>query len=847
MNTLTRSLIAVATAGAVFAASFAVTSALRPDEFPVDAPIAVPAATTQQATVLTPVGQGEQLASADPLELDLSSTDGSMAVVVPDSPPTGPGAPPAIIAAAAALDAAAGDASLLVGATGEGEAPPAPASATPSEPASDPCAPTEGEPSAACPEGLTATLFSLSPGEDLRVYAAADPVTGPGMGSSIYCDVTAVPDGALRLGALTNDTGTVTVTYWPQDDPATVTSVTLTQVQVFTEGSARHCGETEPLAEGRYEATAFAINDDGVVASPWSFTFDSRGRPTVPPMHVVPLGSNWIWVGVYHAASETADVKGFPLVDGGPTTCEEARPRTVSGLRQELATHTGAVSGAWLDARHYNPAYTRVTSTLLYVPEGTGAGVCGLTFATGEPSWDVDEPERTQFTTIAAPDSWEAVVTLRSVTVYRPGSVQLQALTHLGNYCGDAYADTFDVPASDTPTTVEVGAELCRVGGQNVQIDATTFFTPEAGGSGTGEKRARFALLGASCTGACPEPSPRTYTVFLPGLGQDACPESTSDDCDLRRRTAGARAVIDVTWERGGEGERERWAVAAPADIEGGAQPAPDAARFDTLAVVEPSLGRDGFTASATAALRWDRPVTYSVQPYGSCFGDSPTAAPPSPITGTARPVSTGVYGATISVNGLCPGHGYGLAVTFTDEAGHTQTAAPPGEGWTGADVVWNGGGFVAPRRYLNVTASVEIMRNDRVEASYLVRDSFVDVNGHQLAPSFGPFLNDRCFYSAREASDTDTMRVGQARTYDITPALNVISDWYRYPRSATCEWRSHDWWVPQGNATVTLAQLLAGVEITGDMVPRAFPDAEESVVPFTYRIVLTAEYATED
>jgi hypothetical protein len=94
--------------------------------------------------------------------------------------------------------------------------------------------------------------------------------------------------------------------------------------------------------------------------------------------------------------------------------------------------------------------------------------------------------------------------------------------------------------------------------------------------------------------------------------------------------------------------------------------------------------------------------------------------------------------------------------------------------------------------------------------------------------------------------SGVDTQRIELARTFDIQPAINVVSDWLYSPNSATCEWRAYNMWVPASNSTVTLAQLLAGVEINGTTVQRDFPDAERPTAPFTYRIILTAEYATE-
>lgn len=873
MKTRTVVIASATAAVALFAGSFALARQVDRDEpYPVDPPIAVPPIERELATVLGQGGdpfvstsneQPGEGAAPDALA-QLSPEVGTMLVTRPSAEEAS--VPAEIVALAAALDVAFGETSPAVGDDAHTEPTPAPrptsgarpsAAATPSPsaapadappPASDPCAPTDGAPDESCPEGVTATLFSLDMDATVQVWAAADPVTGPGMGSSIWCAAgeTEVPgEGRLRLGALATHPATVTVTYWPVSHPADLHTTTLQSVQTFDEGSSRHCGVSDPLAEGRYQGSAIAISDDGRISGAWPLDFDSRGRPTEPLMRTVPLGTNWLWVGVYHAARETALIDGFPLVEGGPTTCADASSPDFANIRADIPPHTSTVPFTWLEANNYNSAYTRVTSALLYLPEGTSAGICGLTFAGGEPSWDSSVPERVQFTTASAPDSWEAVVTVRELSVFQGGSVMIDARGHMGSYCGPSSTQTVDIPRSDTATTVAVGDEICRISGQNIQVGVTTFFTPETGGSATEERSTRFALMGANCTGPCPAPEPRTYTVFLPGLGQDQCPDRATDDCELRRRTLGARAIIDVTWEQGGGNERSTWATGGVADARPEDEPS-EGARFDTDASLTWVLSRDGFAASARTVLKWDRAVDYSVRVVGECFAETYGAPAPAPLTGRALPDTAGVFAARLSIGGLCPGAAYGLVVTYTDDAGVTSTAAASGVEGVSPDVLWDAGGGVAPQRWLNVKAAVEVTRNDRVEASYLVRDSFVYVGYGRLTPSFGPTQRDRCFNADVSASDSAVTRTELRREYDVSAELNVYTDWYYYPTSPTCEWRAWTRWVPQSNAHVTLDQLLRGVVIEGTMVPHDFPEGGGTEEPFTYRITLRGEFAED-
>lgn len=859
MKTLTRALISTATAVAVGASAFAIAASTRPDVVAiVDAPLAAPSSSLETVPVLGSVADGalEAGVSASALTADaagLSESVGSALVTVPDADPApegevGPVAPE-IVEAAAALDRAAGDASDL--ATLEGLP-----TYDPALPASDPCAMTEGaitdgELPDGCPEGARATLLHLTGAGELAVWAAADPVDGIGQGTSIYCTPaetagSPLPEGALRLGAITTGEATVTVTYWPEDDPSATASAELTQVQVTVDGSARHCGVTAPLEEGRYAGLAIAIGPTGVIADAWPLSFDSRGRETIPPMSVVALGTNWLWVGVRHTVYETASIKGFALADGGVATCADAAAPDVPFLRVDIPDHTTAVSGEWLQSRNFNGAYTRVTSNLIYVPEGTSVGLCGYTFSGGEPSWDVSVPDRIQMATASAPDTWEAVVSLDSVTTSRPGNVYFGALTQTGGWCGSGSAVT--VPAADDGgrLTTPVGHELCRMSGQNMQVVLETFAT-DGSQDPTVNPVVRVLIPTRSCVGACAEPAPRTYNIYLPSLGTDRCVASAEGDCEVAHRRLGASATITVRWESGGEGARERWAIGGAAEQEA-ASPSAATVRFDTNASTTGSLSADGLSATLATTLKWDRAVNYSVRIVGDCFGRDGASAAPPVVTGRATPSSAGVFSADVSFRNLCPGHNYQLAATATDDAGNHVVAAPAGTPGVSPDVIWYYGGATMPQQHIELTATVEITKNDRVENAWLVRDTQINILDTRVNPSLGDFLDERCFPASdsRRTSAPDSVTLPLASSYDIQPDINIVSDWYYYPVSATCEWRAYEMWISPTGVRVTLENLLAGTQFTGTMVPRSFPDADEDPVPFTYRVTLTAERVEE-
>ncbi len=848
MNTLSRSLVGVGLAVAMFAGTFFVASAaVSPgDPYPVDAAITVPGSTLEQSEVLSPAAYGE-LTDEQADAGSLSSSVGTMQVVVPDGSEEGlpEGAvPPSIVAAAAALDSVAGDLADIISATPEGEEPGASASVPSLDPASDPCA-LEGADPDGCPAGVTVELFALHPGEALEVAASADPPTASGMSSNIWCPSSDLPETVLSLGAFTNDTAAVTITYWPQGSVATPQSVSLAQVQTYVEGSARHCGATGPLDAGVYEARALAINADGVISDTYAFTFDSRGHPTVPSMRVLPLGNNWLWVGVYHSPYDTAQIKGYPLTDDGPQSCVDAMPATVTGLYYDINTHTTEMSSEWVTARNFQSAYTRLTSALLYMPEGTSAGICGYTFDADDPSWDREVPDRVESTTAAAPDSWEAVATLRSLNVNRPGTVTMRAQTHMGGYCGPLVQETADVPAGDGRVVVPIGRELCRIAGQNMSLLVSTHSRNASGTVDVGTSGARFTILGQSCTGDCPAPEPQVYLVYLPGLGTDDCAQTNEGECYGLRATFGARAVIDVTWERGGTGSRTEWGIGGIADVTPDETPS-DVARFDQRARVATTLSTDGFTATGTTTLRWDRSGTYSVQLNGDCLNGAPITTPPAPITGMTRPDGDGVFRADINLRLLCPGTTYSLVVTYTDDSGVTRVVAPEGVPGVTPDEIWRAGIFASGQRMVEITAKIEVLTADNLDASWQLVDSFAQVQDATISMPFAPSMTERCYSSRHESSAPGRGQVVLSRTFDVQPILYITTDWFYAPRSDTCYFRRSDGWVVPDNATVTLAQLLAGAEIRGTLVRRDFPDEDTPNLPFTYRLILTGEYVDE-
>jgi len=839
MKNSTRYLIAGGAAVAVLATSFALTRAVAAAEVtPVDAAIDVPAFETAQADVLAPVFIGEDTSDS---AQDLSPTVGTAQVTVPagGSDPSGtpePSAseeatpPPGVVAAAAALDSAAGEVMDVVASPSSASPAPLPSDGTEPSPASDPCADAaEGD---GCPEGYAMTLYDIDLDLGIEIRGMGDPFTTPDEGSNLWCEPTEVPAGAVRLGALATEAGTVSVRYSPVDNPSDVHTTELTQIEEFADGSTRHCGQTEVLAGGVYRGILDLTTDDERMSEPREFMFDSRGRPTVPIMKVVPLGTNWLWVGLKHTAHETALVNGYAVTPESPVACGE--PTSVRPLRQDIETHTSEVTAAALSRHHEHAGYIRSTSALIYVPPGTSAELCGLTFSDSDPSWDRSVPERVQSATAESPNSWEAVLTIRSLSTYNAGAIELLAFGQTGRGCGHVFLNVGGEP-TENPVITPVGQTLCAIAGQNPYIEVRTRWSIDDRSVGSGSSFKRFLLAGDNCSGPCRQPDPYTYSIFLPGLGQDECPESTSDDCELRRRTMGASATLDIDWRRTSDSSASRWTVSGIGDSNI-ADPTSDSPQFDTDATFTTDLAGATFqTATATATLKWDRVVDFHVQPMGDCYrGDAPT------VSGTSTPAGSGVTEARVRFTNLCPGTQYRMVAIYDDADGNNGSAAPSGTSGVAPSTVWRAGLVEMPQKYLRVKAAITLTTPASFPASYNVRDSWLHLDGDGFVPSFGEFQSDRCFASSVHSveSEPGIIVVPLRDEYTLTQDFNVYSDFYTLPRNAECWWSHPGEWIEPTAKTLLLSDLVRGITVAGELQDSEFATNPR---PFSYQIRFTA------
>ncbi len=810
MNTLTRTLIGVGTAVAVFATSYLVVQAVRSDEIPADTPLAIPASTVQQAQVLRPVSFGDPVESADDdATAQPSAVVGTANVTVPEEA-LEPGEPtPEILAAAAALDSNLGVTTPSVPDTDPSATPsaaPEPSSSEPATPASDPCATGDDE---ACPDGATVTLFADTMGDPLEVWATADPVTMAGMGQSIYCPDVATEEGALRLGSVTTEPAAVTITYWPQSDPTAIREVFMDETRNYGDDGAGQCGVTGVLEEGDYDATAIAISADGEISPISTFSFDYRGRPIEPPMRVVPLGTNFLWVGVGHGAYQTALIETVPLTDGETGSCASVDTGYVAVHSAARRYHSVAASPQAMENLNVAPEFNRMTSRLFYIPEGTSVGVCGLTLNDVDTPWDLFAADRVQYATAAAPDALTAIVSVRTVATFHGGTATFTATGQTGAGCGTPMQVTIAEPAEVRGHTRTIfDQEICRISGQNVRLVVNTTYQDE-GTAAEGRSGATFYVNSHNCTGTCTPPPMETYLVRLPGLGLDECAADDSD-CDTRR-VLNATALVDVNWVAEGDGAREAWGIGGTSETRPD-DAVPERPQVD-LEPVTAAFGTSMFDAVASTTIKFDRKVDYTIDAIGSCFTNGATSSRKS---GTSSVASGGVSIASIRLEGLCPGSRYTYVLRATDADGHTVIVAHPGTPGVSQDVDW-WEETVMPQRHINVTSTITVEKLRYPTATWLVDTPEVQIDGVRVNSRYDDGWAICLPPSTRSAStNPGSNLVPVTREYAADPVIMVHSDIFTVP-ATSCRFGSQSTWRDQDPAQVIPhSVLLGGTTLTG-------------------------------
>lgn len=827
---------------------------------------------TVEATILAPTaidGVAAE-ASANGVGLDVSAGAGTVAITEP-----GPGDPSAlpsdIEAAVEALDAAGGtdDAGGYLTVFGTGDSGDSGTDGSGGTGADDPCSPPDGFTPDGCPDGLHSAIFADTMPPELAVYPVADVSTSP-VGTSIYCPDLTPASGELGLGVATTVPAAVTVRYWPAANPADVHTVAPDGVQSQVDDwNARfastgsypehefvfqHCGLLTGLTPSTdYVLSAIALDDFGRISDPVERRFNSAGQPTIPPMQVIPLTNNLLYVSVpNYGTANPPLVKAFVVAPGEATDCT-AYDSSHAQVQRVPDERLVEVSADYLHAHNYADGYNHAVVDLFDAPEGSTIVVCARWFDASAPVWDRGTPTRQQWVIAETPDVVVPVVTLQDVSLLRDTTAStggITASTQSGFECGSA-----SFPPEDTSggTTVAINQTLCD---QTASL-RSWMAPPGAGGNVVLTTRVTrghdvvsshyvLPLSRYACTGTCDLPPTLTYSVPLPlvTVGTGMCGSGFGGDCTPpTEETSLGTATVVVTWVQGNANGRSSWSVGALDSATPDSPPPAAAPEFDTEEYLEATLSTDGWTGTVSGIVGTDRHATYTASIAGDCF----TGTPPAAITGTTAPETTGTQTAHISFTGLCPGQTYSVTVELVDDSGARTVASAT----RGAGAIWWPGSIVTiPVRLYTVTGTLTIS-TDRSAGFYrawkLARGSVnFGVSPHITTQYPAAFPDDRCF----PAEDRDTVvagaitgSTGQSRVVQVYVSARATAEglYFGVNHDADCSWPGPNSFVADDEIDVNWADLRWGVTVTGDLPQQdvTLPSAYASQIHYTLHLQL--------
>lgn len=800
--------------------------------------------TTQTVPVLEPVGIGDvpPITDGDPDTFDVSPSSGELQIVTPGTLDEGELSleTEAVIDALDASDGLDEGAAREVIAGTEGESS--------ADASGDPCSPADGSTPEGCPDGLHSAIFALTEPEPLRLFPRADPPTElAGSGGLVACPT--APDGNLSFGVSTTTPAQVTVRYWPVGEPSAELSVSIDNLPdevaawdavIAEEGGFRegyglfqHCANLPDLvASTSYEANIVAIDIfDRVEAI--NYSFDSRGEPQRPPMVVAPLGPSLLYVSVpATTAGPLPWTRAWVVDPGDPADCSAWSGE--SELGRIVPESELEVSAGYLADHNYIAAYTRRTSSVFSVPEGSVIVVCARWYDRDAPSWRTDVPTQQLSAVVTSPDTLRPVVRLTGLALARAtsaGSVRISASSPWGLLC----PHRVEVPSfdEDTGAVLPVDELLCAPGSDLTRWESGSIgnivITSTISGRDGAVTTSRVLPLGRyNCTGVCALPPTLTYELLLPNVtvGTGLCGSSFGECTPPTREVALGTATITVTWEQGATTGASDWEVGEPALVIP-EDDVPDYPQLNIGNAVTATLDPNGLYGFLTVPIEVDRQSSYRVTVEGECFLDG---VPSAVVGDTVRAGS--YFGATARIPGLCGGERYRVTVELTDAAGNRSTYGP-----TQPYLFrWDGGWVTFEQARLSFEGTIEINYISRDTRPWWATGADVTLGDDQVSAVMPV---DTCFPST--TLSTSGTVVG---TTELTPVVHVravaVSVTERLytgvNRDATCGWTDQNWYSAYIEFDVPYADLLRGVTVTQPMVRYGFPDERNLEATLTLR-----------
>ncbi|MEP6842192.1 MAG: hypothetical protein ABJA11_01640 [Pseudolysinimonas sp.] len=700
---------------------------------------------TESVPILAPTGPTATDTGTDPYAV--SGAVGSATIVTPGQK----GATRVDSGAQARIDGynAPG---LIDPAVAVGTPTPAPASGSSDSggaplPADDPCA--TATPPSSCPAGVSSTV--LADTHDAPALTAITRANPPltSVGSSIFCPAGDLARGEAWVDVMTNTPGTADLTYSAighSTDTGTAHATTdATQAADFASYHSRtggyrenywafqHCAKLTGLdPTRRYLVSAIFTDTLSRVIGPMLANLDPRGRPTVPPIHAIPVGNGLLYVSI---PSPTMTTGVRPIIyawspgAGDTSNCSEyGQHPDIHAIQDPVVVE---VSADELDRQNYDSAYRSRDVRIYSVPEGTTVMICARWFDAHAPSWNVTTPTHQASIEVSSPDAITPILTLHSLELAKQvdaNKLQIAVATPTGVACGS----WFGPAAAAGPGSVPIGQTLCNVGTSGAGFEGRLSVTTVVN-TGTAAAMTRTSLLQLqrqSCTGVCSLPPTMRYRIDLPtvtvatGLCGGGFPWDGPCTPPSEQVSLGS-AVIDVSWAQGLTPGNAHWLVGDTDDTLPTATPlAGPQLNTDTEGV--PSLSADRLTGAVNFDIQTSEAAHWTATISGDCL--------PAGYQHTQSGQTIGA-GETphmvLAWTHLCPGWQYQMAVSLTDDAGITTTWAI-----VGAQHRWVNALFGTPSPRVQVTGTLYTGPQNAIHEAYGIHQVQISIDGASQYPT---------------------------------------------------------------------------------------------------------------
>ncbi|MEO8527937.1 MAG: hypothetical protein ABI435_02560 [Pseudolysinimonas sp.] len=423
--------------------------------------------------------------------------------------------------------------------------------------------------------------------------------------------------------------------------------------------------------------------DDSTVDT-FRYPFTSEGEVQPPTLHLQTVGISTAIAYTEHTRDQQVGIRAY-VVD--PTLNLGCGDITDQRSLDFAYRDTETIPSTLVGSLHLSPDFTQRTAYGFRVPEGSAIVFCAKWYRAGSaPSWERIDAVYIDGALLMTPDVVLPTVTIQAVDYLDRSMTEgiLVARTAEGIRCG---------VVSILPTAPAAGTPLCSLdeAGRDSNFDVRPWSFVDVGFSGdividdtaivNGVTYTSWTGLplsnDMSCVGNCYVPAPRTYSVGLPGHGNDVS----------------AYVTVHVEWNQGAHN-----GVSAPEVLDLNEHSddliteisQPLEPQFDTdqrLTLGAPDMSDP--SASARLHLHTDRAVDYTVTLTGirgdTCRVGGATLVKSGHISGVER---------DITIRGLCFGSLYIATVQLTDANGVTATYSEPGLG----RFQWLGSLLVTPR-----------------------------------------------------------------------------------------------------------------------------------------------------